>query len=65
VGREYDEIEKTSMVAIDPATTRDEFLKTASGLREAGFAATCFLAKDFTEPGKVIDLIGPAVPELG
>jgi F420-dependent oxidoreductase-like protein len=65
VGRNYDEIEKTSMVAIDPTTTRDGFLKTASGLREAGFAATYVFAKDITQPEKIIDFLGSAVPELG
>ncbi len=65
VGRNYDEIEKTSMVAIDPTTTRDEFLKAASPLREAGFAATYVFARDITEPEKIIDLLGSAVPELG
>jgi F420-dependent oxidoreductase-like protein len=64
VGRDYDEIEKTSMIPIGPDTTRDEFLKTASGLREAGFAATYVFATGITEPEKIIDLLGSAVPEL-
>jgi len=64
VGRNYDEIEKTSMIAIDPTTTRDEFLKAASAMRAAGFAATYVFAKDITEPEKIIDLLGSAVPEL-
>jgi hypothetical protein len=64
VGRDYDEIEKTAMIAINPTTTRDEFLKAASGLSEAGFAATYVFAKDFTEPQRTIDLMGSAVPEL-
>ena len=62
VGRNYDEIEKTSMTVIDPTTTRDEFLKAASPLREAGFAATYVFAKDITEPEKIIDLLGSAIP---
>ena len=64
VGRDYDEIEKTTMISVEPTTTRDEFLKSASALREAGFAATYVFAKDFTEPEKVIDLLGSAVPQL-
>jgi len=64
VGRNYDEIEKTSMIAIDPTTTRDEFLKDGSAMRAAGFAATYVFAKDITEPEKIIDLLGSAVPEL-
>jgi F420-dependent oxidoreductase-like protein len=63
-GRDYDEIEKTSMLTIDPTTTRDEFLKVASGLRAAGFAATYVFAKGITEPEKITDLLGSAVPEL-
>jgi alkanesulfonate monooxygenase len=65
VGRDYDEIEKTAMIAIDPTTTRDEFLKNASGLRDAGFAATYVFAKDITQPEEIIDLLGSAIPELG
>jgi hypothetical protein len=40
-------------------------LSLASGLREAGFAATYVFAKDITEPEKIIGLLGSAVPELG
>jgi len=64
VGRDYDEIEKTTMISIDPTTTRDEFLKNASAMRAAGFAATYVFAKDMTEPEKIIDLLGSTVPEL-
>jgi hypothetical protein len=46
------------------AATRDEFLKVASGLRAAGFAATYVFAKGITEPEKITDLLGSAVPEL-
>src|SRR5215469_8843818 len=64
VGRDYDEIEKTTMIAIDPSTTPDGFLREAAGLRDAGFAATYVFASDIAEPGKVTDLLGSAAPEL-
>jgi alkanesulfonate monooxygenase len=64
VGRNYDEIEKTAMVSMDPTTTRDDFLKTAEGLREAGFAATYVFAKDITEPSQITDFLGSVVPAL-
>jgi alkanesulfonate monooxygenase len=64
VGRDYDEIEKTTMISIDPSTTRDGFLREASALRAAGFAATYVFAKDMTVPSQIIDLLGAAVPEL-
>jgi len=64
VGRDYDEIEKTTMITIDPSTTREGFLRQAAGLRDAGFAATYVFAKDMTEPGKITDLLGSVAPEL-
>ena len=32
--------------------------------RAAGFAATYVFAKDITQPEKIMDLLGSAVPEL-
>ena len=49
VGRDYAEIEKTTMISIDPSTTRDDFVREAAGLRDAGFAATYVFVKDMTE----------------
>jgi alkanesulfonate monooxygenase SsuD/methylene tetrahydromethanopterin reductase-like flavin-dependent oxidoreductase (luciferase family) len=36
-GRDYDEIEKTTIVSIDPSTTRDDLLQRLRGSRELGF----------------------------
>ena len=68
VGRDYDEIEKTTMISIDPSATRDSILSTVSTLGAMGFTVTYVFAKDFTEPAKVIDLLGSvasAAAELG
>jgi F420-dependent oxidoreductase-like protein len=64
VGRDYDEIEKTIMISIDPSTTRDGFLRKAAGLRESGFAATYVYSTEITEPSRIIDILGPSVAEL-
>jgi alkanesulfonate monooxygenase len=64
VGRDYDEIEKTTVMSIDPTTSRDDFVRAASAARDAGFAAAYTFAKDITEPAKIIDLLASAVPEL-
>jgi F420-dependent oxidoreductase-like protein len=64
VGRDYDEIEKTTMVTIDPSTTKDDFVRAVSPLRDAGFTAAYVFAKDITEPAKITDLLGAARPEL-
>ncbi len=52
------------MLSIDPSTTKDDFIRQAAGLRDAGFAAAYIFAKDITEPSEIIDLLGSAVPEL-
>ena len=64
VGRNYDEIEKTTTISVDPSTTRESFLRQAASLREAGFAVAYVAARDITEPGKITDLLGSAVPDL-
>ena len=65
VGRDYAQVEKTTMIIIDPATTSDDLVRTASGLRDLGFTAAYIAAKSITEPARVIDLLAAALPELG
>jgi alkanesulfonate monooxygenase len=64
VGRDYDQIEKTTMVIIDPSTTREDVVRAAAGAREVGFTAAYIAAKDITEPDRIIDLLASALPEL-
>lgn len=65
VGRDYGQIEKTTMIIIDPSTTREDIVRSASGARDLGFTTAYVAAKDITEPEKIIDLLGSALPELG
>jgi alkanesulfonate monooxygenase len=65
VGRDYEQVEKTTMIIIDPVTTSDDIVRTASGLRDLGFTAAYIAAKGITEPARVIDLLAAALPELG
>jgi len=64
VGRDYDEIEKTTMLSINPSMSWDSFVRSASSARDAGFAAAYIFARDITDPPKIIDLLGSVVPEL-
>ena len=64
VGRDYDEIEKTAMFAIDPASTVDDVAATASGLAETGFTAAYVFARDITEPDRIIALLANAAARL-
>ena len=63
-GRDYDEIEKTTMVSVGPSTTRDDFVRMVTPLREAGFTVAYVFAKDITEPERITDLLGSALPML-
>jgi alkanesulfonate monooxygenase len=65
VGRDYDEIEKTAMFAIDPTSTADDMVATASGLAETGFTAAYVFARDITEPDHIIALFADAAARLG
>jgi F420-dependent oxidoreductase-like protein len=64
VGRDYDEIEKTTMWPIDPSTTTEDIIRTGHEMSELGFSAGYIFAKDITEPERIIELLAPAVTEL-
>jgi F420-dependent oxidoreductase-like protein len=64
VGRDYGQIEKTTMLPMDPSTTKDDIVRSLSAMRDAGFTAGYVFAKDITEPSKIIDVLAAAVPEL-
>ena len=64
VGRDYDEIEKTAIFPIDPASTADDIVATASGLAELGYTAAYVWAHDITEPDRVIALFAAAGERL-
>ena len=64
VGRDYDEIDKTAMFAIDPASTADDIVATANGAAKAGFSVAYVYARDITEPDRVIALLADAAARL-
>ena len=64
VGRDYDEIEKTAMFAIDPSSTVDDMVGTASGLADIGFTAAYVYAREITEPDRIIALFADALARL-
>ena len=64
LGRDFDTIEKTGMVGIDPGTNRDELLDRLDGARDAGLTAVYVYAQQFREPGAVIDLLASVLPEV-
>jgi F420-dependent oxidoreductase-like protein len=64
VGRDYDEIEKTAIFPMDPATTTDDLVRMADELRPLGFTAAYVFARDITDRASIIDRLAAAVPRL-
>jgi alkanesulfonate monooxygenase len=64
VGRDYATIEKTTMFMINPRTTKDDVLRMVEPPRDLGFTTAYVFAQQMPDPGKIIDVIAPAVAEL-
>jgi len=64
VGRDYGQIEKTTMIRIDPASTKDDIVRSASEMKDLGFTTAYIYASGITEPAKIIDLTAEALPQL-
>jgi F420-dependent oxidoreductase-like protein len=60
VGRDYDLIEKTAMIAVTPESTSDSIAVRVAGLDELGFTATYVFSTGIDEPARVVDLISAA-----
>jgi F420-dependent oxidoreductase-like protein len=64
VGRNYDEIEKTTIFAIDPSSMKDDVVRASNEMADLGFTASYIFAREFTEPEQIIELLASAMPEL-
>ncbi|MFH8252713.1 LLM class F420-dependent oxidoreductase [Microbacterium sp. B2969] len=64
VGRDYDTIEKTAMIGVDPSSTSSSVASIARDLAELGFTATYVFSVGIPEPERVVDLLAEAMDEL-
>jgi alkanesulfonate monooxygenase len=64
VGRDYDAIEKTAMMGIDPTSTTDDVVRTGEELRELGYTALYVYAAGIRERAAIVDLLAGAVEPL-
>jgi len=64
VGRDYEQVEKTSMSAIDPTSSSDDVVRTALAMRDLGCAAHYVYARDITQPSAIIDLLATALAKI-
>lgn len=57
VGRNYDEIEKTVMIMVDPQSTVDSVTEQVAQLATKGFTVTYVFSTGIDEPSRVVDLV--------
>jgi F420-dependent oxidoreductase-like protein len=57
VGRDYDTIEKTAMIHVDPSSTVEGVAETVRELDGLGFTATYVYSSGIDEPSRVVDLV--------
>ncbi|MGV9713846.1 LLM class F420-dependent oxidoreductase [Gordonia sp. NPDC003424] len=64
VGRDYDEIDKTTIFNINPSSTVDDIVTTANEMAALGFSSAYIFATGITEPERIIELFAGAMPRL-
>ena len=64
VGRDYDEIEKTTMISIDASTSEGELLDKLRAGHDLGFTTTYVFARN-PEPLAAVELLAGVVGEVG
>jgi F420-dependent oxidoreductase-like protein len=62
-GRDYDAIEKTTIISIAPAATKDEVLAQLEGAHDTGFTVAYVFSKN-PVPEATVEQLGAVVPEI-
>jgi F420-dependent oxidoreductase-like protein len=64
VGRDYDTIEKTTMLALGPQDTVDDVVRAAEAMRDVGFTAAYVYAREITDRPRIIDTLGQVAARI-
>ena len=64
VGRDYDTIEKTTMLALGPEDGVDDVVRGAEAMRDVGFTAAYVYARGITERRRIIDTLGQVATRI-
>ncbi|WES64030.1 LLM class F420-dependent oxidoreductase [Microbacter sp. GSS18] len=64
VGRDYDDIEKTAMIGVSPASSVEGVADQVRQLGELGFTATYVFSVGIKEPARVVDLIADVAKQV-
>ena len=62
-GRDYDAIEKTTILSVEPSTTRDDLLARLRGVHDVGFTVAYIFGKN-PEPLRTVELLSEVIPEI-
>ncbi|HEY5221735.1 MAG TPA: LLM class F420-dependent oxidoreductase [Microbacteriaceae bacterium] len=63
IGRDYDEIEKTTSLSVDPSVTRDGLLRQLAERRSLGFTVA-YISSKIPDPLATVDLLASVVTEV-
>lgn len=64
VGRDYDAIEKTTMLALSPDDTVDDVVRAAEEMRDVGFTTAYVFARQITDRPRIIDTLGQVATRI-
>jgi alkanesulfonate monooxygenase SsuD/methylene tetrahydromethanopterin reductase-like flavin-dependent oxidoreductase (luciferase family) len=62
-GRDYDAIEKTTILAIEPTATKEDVVAQLQTARATGFTVVYIFSKN-PAPEATVELLGEVVPEV-
>jgi F420-dependent oxidoreductase-like protein len=62
-GRDYDAIEKTTILSVDPSTTRDDLRASLRRVHDIGFTVAYIFGKN-PEPLRTVELLAGVIPEI-
>jgi F420-dependent oxidoreductase-like protein len=62
-GRDYDEIEKTTLLSVDPSMTSEDFLASLREMHDLGFTVAYIFGKN-PNPLATVELLASVVPEI-
>jgi F420-dependent oxidoreductase-like protein len=62
--RDYDAIEKTTMISVNPGTTRESLSQQLLDLRAVGFTVAYVYFTGIDDPGRVVELLGSVLPDV-
>jgi alkanesulfonate monooxygenase len=65
VGRDYDEIDKTTMISVGPDAAADDLAQQVAALAADGFTATYVFARETSDPNRTVDLLAEVRAKLG